>query len=108
MSEQLTFFQPDTKRFTTIQEQFGEFHRLNPSIYNRLVSESRKLLGRGHKKIGMKMLFEVLRWLHYTQTEDPSSDFKLNNNYHSRYARLIMDCEPDLKGVFELRELKSP
>ena len=34
-------------------------------------------------------------------------DFKLNNNYVSRYARLIMAQEADLEGVFETRERKG-
>jgi hypothetical protein len=34
-------------------------------------------------------------------------DFKLNNNYHSRYARLIMEREPGLDGFFETRGLRS-
>jgi len=109
--EQLEIFeelkQPDTKQFNTIQEQFEEFHRLNPSVYRRLAAMARQLLARGRKKIGIAMLFEVLRWQYYVNTNDPSSEWKLNNNYRSRYARL-MAKEPEFSEVFEVRELKAP
>jgi len=51
----------------------------------------------------MKMLFEVIRWQHYMTTNDPSSEYKLNNNYTAFYARLLMKHTPELDGVFELR-----
>ena len=110
-AQQLEIFeelkQPDAKQFRTIQEQFEEFHRLNPFVYRRLAAMARQLLAKGRKKIGIGMLFEVLRWNYYSNTKDPSSEWKLNNNYCSRYARL-MAAEAEFKDAFELRELKSP
>jgi hypothetical protein len=53
------------------------------------------------------MLYEVLRWQYFMTTTDPASDFKLNNNYRSRYARLIMVQEIELVDAFEIRELKA-
>ena len=38
---------------------------------------------------------------------DPGSDFKLNDHYHSRYARLVMAKEADLREMFDVRELRS-
>jgi hypothetical protein len=64
-----------------------------------------ELVAAGRKRLSIKMLFEVLRWEHLLTTTDP--DFKMNNNYHSRYARLLMDRNPTLRGVFETRELHS-
>ena len=51
------------------------------------------------------MLFEVLRWNQFVETDDP--DFKLNNIYTSRYARLIMEAEHGLAGIFDTRDLRS-
>jgi hypothetical protein len=48
---------------------------------------------------------EVVRFHRALETTDP--DFKLNNNYSSRYARILMDEEPELAGFFQTRELKS-
>jgi hypothetical protein len=96
------------RRRGTIQAEFEQFHNLNPWVYRALVSIAKDLVDRGHTRIGIGMLFEVLRWHYVRATTDPVSDFKLNNNYRSRYARRIMDHEPGLAGVFEVRELKSP
>lgn len=96
-------FEPSTP---TIGDAFEAFHTANPWVYDALVTLARDLRARGHERVGMKMLFEVLRWNWMLTTSSPDG-FKLNNNMTSRYARLIMDNEPDLAGVFELRELKA-
>ena len=91
----------------SIDAAFVAFHETNPWVYSALVRLARDMQQRGRDRIGIGMLFEVLRWQHALATVDQSSDFKLNNNYRSRYARLIMDTEPDLEGVFQLRQLTS-
>lgn len=87
-----------------IEEAFWQFHAANPHVYDRLVKLARDLHERGRDRIGAKMLFEVLRW-HHMSTVGDADGFKLNNNYHALYARLIMHREPDLDGIFELRKL---
>ena len=72
-------------------------------MYEGLVRLARELTAQGRARVGIKMLFEVLRWQHALRTT--GDEFKLNNNYHSHYARLIMSQEPDLDGVFETRRL---
>jgi hypothetical protein len=91
----------------TLDQQFTAFHRLNPWVYDTLVTLARDLVDHGQPRIGIGMLFEVMRWHWFMTTIDPVSEFKLNNNYRSRYARLIMDQEPDLFDVFEVRALRS-
>jgi hypothetical protein len=97
----------DVGEATTLQEKFEVFHTKNPWVYMVLVKLARDLMARGRRRIGIGMLFEVLRWQYQMATVDPASDFKLNNNYRSRYARLIMENEPDLADAFEVRELKA-
>lgn len=87
----------------SIEANFLAFHEANPWVYDALV---RLALDMDRRPIGIGMLWEVLRWQHLRATTgDP---FKLNNNYRSRYARLIMEQEPDLEGVFLTRELTTP
>lgn len=88
-----------------LDEKFNKFHQENPRVYVELVGLARQAHERGRRKIGIKMLFEVVRWNRFITTNDP--DFKLNNNYHSRYARLIMQANPELDGLFNIRELRS-
>lgn len=90
---------------TSIEENFWAFHRANPRVYGALVRLAREARSSGAGKLGMKSLFEVLRWERGVSTRDWSG-FKLNNNYTSYYARLIMHNEPDLRGVFEIRVLR--
>lgn len=91
----------------TLQEQFEQFHADNPWVYDTLVRMTRQMRSRGVGKIGMGQLFEVLRWHHSMTTMDANSEFKLNNNYRSRYSRLIMESETDLLGVYEIRRLRA-
>ena len=88
----------------TIQQKFELFHKNNPEVYTMLVSLALQAKAAGRNKIGIGMLFEVLRWNYIIRT---SEDFKLNNNYRSRYVRLIAQNEPSLGGMFEMRELMA-
>lgn len=103
MSEQLDFFSGDRK---SIQERFEDFHAANPQVYAGLVRLARQAVDRGHQRIGIELLFAVLRWEHM-MTTTRESGFKLNDHFTSRYARLIMEREPDLEGFFETRKLKA-
>ena len=91
----------------SIQMRFEAFHRNNPSVYTQLVRMTRDLVTRGRQRVGIGMLWEVLRWQVVMGTFDPGSEFKLNDHYRSRYARLIMEQEVDLTGIFETRGLRS-
>ncbi len=92
----------------SIEAQFEAFHTRHPEVYASLVTLAYQARGRD-RRIGIGMLFEVLRW-EWTLAglPDDAEEFKLNNNYRSRYARLIMADHPQLDGLFELRELKTP
>jgi hypothetical protein len=88
----------------TIDERFAAFHAANPHVYRNLVTLARDLHQDG-RRVGMKMLFEVLRWQHLRTTGDQG--FTLNNDFSSRYARLIAEREADLADAFELRVLRA-
>ncbi len=89
-----------------LQEQFEEYHGLHPEVFGHLVALARKMRDRGFRHYSVKTLWEVLRW--HFDIEKGDNDFKLNNNFHSRYARKIMADFPDeFAGFFELRDLRS-
>jgi len=93
------------ERKLSIEERFRAFHRANPAVYGELVRLARRAKAAGKKRVGMKQLFEIIRWNHEVETR--GEDLKLNNSYSSRYARLIERQEGDLKGLFETRTLKA-
>lgn len=92
------------KHFASIQEQFELFHAQHPWIYRMIVERARLVKSRGRKHYGIKTIWELLRWHVDTETAE---EFKLNDHYTSRYARLIMQHEPDLAGFFNTRNLRS-
>jgi hypothetical protein len=93
----------------TIQQQFQRFHLAHAEVYDGLLKLTRQAASAGRTRIGIAMLFEVLRWQWIIAgLPDEDEAWKLNNNYKSRYARLIMRRNPDLDGMFELRVLTAP
>ena len=85
----------------TLEQRFNAFHQANPHVYANLRCLALDAKRKG-RQVGIKMLYEVLRWQYAMQTTD-DSDFKLNNSYTSFYARLLMEREPELQGYFETR-----
>ncbi len=88
-----------------IEERFHQFHAANPQVYRALRSLALPLAHAGRKRIGVKMLWETLRYSYSIVTD--GSDYKLDNSYTSRYARLLMDQEPELRGLIETRVLRA-
>lgn len=90
----------------SLDARFRAFHDEHPDVYEALVRLARQAKSAGRKRIGMKLLAEVVRWERITSGKDDEG-WKLNNSYVSRYARLIAEREPDLASLFEMRELRS-
>lgn len=90
----------------SIQARFRRFHAANPHVYSGLVRLARQAKRQGVQTYGLAALYEVLRWNRFLETKGEEK-LKLSNDFRSRYARLIMDQEPDLQGFFAVRELTS-
>lgn len=86
-----------------IDADWVTFHHANPHVYAELVRLARGANIRG-QKLGIGCLWETLR---YSLTVDSDEPVKLNNNFRSRYSRLIMANEGDLAGYFDTRTLRS-
>lgn len=106
MNAQPLLFDAGLNRKLTLQERFEEFHRANPRVYRLLVQYARRAREKGFKTYGIGALYEIIRWEAQVPIA-PQDEFKLNNVFRSRYARLIMERETDLAGFFNVRELKS-
>ena len=102
--EVASFVDIEVSKDATIKERFDAFHKANPRVYQELKRLAFILVNRGHKRIGMQMLFEQMRWQWYERTID-TSGFKLNNDYAAYYSRLLMEQEPELAGVFTTRSV---
>lgn len=109
MTEQIDMSFDDEAKPGKLEKKFLEFHRENPKVYAILVRLARQYHAKhGNKGIlGIGMLYEVARW--ETVMETTSTDgFKLCNNHRAFYARLIMQTEKDLEGVFRTKEQSIP
>lgn len=87
------------------ETRFAEYHQANPHVYDALRRFALEARRAGRTRIGIKALFERVRW--YTAVEARDDTFKLNNNHHAAYARLLMAHEPELQGFFETRQSRS-
>jgi hypothetical protein len=90
----------------TIQERFDKFHAAHPDVYDMLVQYARMIKTKGFDNFGIAAIWERLRWFYYIE-QNAGEKFKMSNDYRSRYARLIMQQEPDLRNFFKLRELTA-
>lgn len=113
MAEQMQLRPEPTIRISTmprrnesLRRRFWTFHADHPQVYETLVRLAREAQAAGKTRVGIRMLWEVMRWEMFLQTTDPDG-FSLNNNLTSRYVRLIVSQEPDLAELFEVRRLRS-
>lgn len=95
-----------TSRKGGLEEDFSRFHAANPHVYQALRQVALHAARRG-RKVGIKAIYERVRWEYQVETSRQEDAYKLNNNYTSRYARLLMENEPDLAGFFETRRLHT-
>jgi hypothetical protein len=100
--------QATAERARSIEEAFWTFHDRHPEVYAAVVRLCREWRARGAERWSIEGAFAVLRWQRrLSGLPDPREAYKLNDHYTSRYARLVMEQEPDLAGIFETRELHS-
>lgn len=91
-----------------IQERFEAYHHDHPEVYDTLVWLTRYHLKHGLTHVSMDYLYHLVRWRAWLKIRGRVDRMlKLNDHFTSRYARLIEQQEPDLRGVFECRDLRA-
>ena len=88
----------------TIQARFERFHAEHPEVFARLEKMAGDWFDRGHPAVSIGMLWEAMRWLDGTHTDDP---LRLNDHYRSRYVRLLVEQHPEWESRFRVRELRA-
>ena len=89
---------------TPLSSAFLEYHKKNPWVYEQLRAMALEAKAEGYKNYGIASLIEVLRWHSRKVTADNNKPFKIPNAHRTFYARLLMDCEPCLRGFFKTTE----
>ena len=84
-----------------IVKAFWKYHRTNPHIFPLVKKYADQLRAAGRKNYAIVAVFERIRW--HLNVETQGDDFKLNNNYRSCYARLLVHSHPEFDGFFRTR-----
>lgn len=100
MSHQVT-----PERGRTFAEMFEKYHEDHPEVYDFFVESLRRW--KKHSLVGDKCSMAMLiGHFRFTRPDKISDElgFKFNDHVGPFYARLIMREEPDLHGVFTVRQ----
>ena len=97
-------WQTTTGKFETIDDKFRAFHDANPWVADELEKLADVEYRHGDGRIGIKYLIEVLRWNYRRATT--GQPFRIDNDFTSRYARLLVDRRPEFANLFETRTLR--
>ena len=82
---------------------FEKFMAENPHVYGELVSRTRTAKERSPVPIGMRCIWEAVRYDWSVNIRHDQDAPRLNDWLAPFFARLIMEREPDLAGYFETR-----
>lgn len=82
-----------------IVEKFFKYHNENPHVYGLVKRFAYEAKNSGRTRFGIKMIWERMRWYMTIETNDDK--FKLCNDYHSCYARLLMTDDPSFEKFFQ-------
>jgi hypothetical protein len=88
-----------------MEDKFWEFHLAHPEVYDTLVYFARQWRDRrGSESVcGIGALYERARWEMWFQSLAEAPPPRLSNNHRAFYARLIMERNPELDGIFRLK-----
>ena len=83
-----------------------EFRAQNPHVWAAFVELTVEMLAVGHRKLGVELIFNVIRWKTMLKSVDDTG-FKLNSNYKTEFSRMFMAEYPQYGAVFNTREEKG-
>lgn len=90
---------------SAIDAAFREFDAQHPEVFDLFADYARRAKQAGHDHYSADAILHRIRWFHHI--DRGNREFKLNNNFTSRYARKLIEHDPEFAGFFELRVLKS-
>ena len=90
----------------SLESKFWTYHKANPQVFNLFKHFANEARSKGYAQYSAKAIFERVRWEVSVNTNDPEK-FKMNNNYTSRYARLLITSDPSFADFFRNREMKT-
>lgn len=95
---------PTKETRPSIEERYTAFVAANPAVFAEALRLACARLDRGETYISVKALYEELRVSLSTTRE---GGYRLNNDFTAPLARALLDAEPRLLGVIELRRRRT-
>ena len=89
------------RRQKSIDERFAKFDARNPQVWQAFVKHTLRLIARGRVRYSADAILHVIRYDHDVSTS--GDDWKINNNFSSRYARKFARHHPEHAEFFEQR-----
>jgi hypothetical protein len=86
----------------TLTDRFLAFDAEHPYVYRALERLTADRLAASATRVGLKALFEDLRW------QLPAGVRGLNNSFTALYARKLIEDHPDWASASELRRRRTP
>lgn len=101
--------QLDLNYQSPIDYHFQKFHESHPEVYELIKKLAYDVLRSGVKRYGIRDILGHIRWhFNFDKPQDFSGEqFKINNNYMSRYVRLLVKEFPVFETMFSTRMLRS-
>lgn len=87
-----------------IVRKFSKYHVENPRVFELFKKYSYQLKNSGVKHYGVGAIMERIRW--HIAVETTGDEFKINNNYRSCYARLLITKDPWFETFFKTRRTR--
>lgn len=88
----------------TIQQRWDAWSAANPWVIAELERLVSRWLAAGHERVGIKQMWEVIRYEYGATTGDT---FRANNSFTSRAARDLIALHPEWAEFIETRELRA-
>jgi len=85
-------------------KSFSNYDSEHPEIWELYKAIAFELIQSGRRKIGSKLIFEIIRWHHFVKSNEP---FKVSNNYTAHYARKFVNHFPQYAGLFNFKPLRT-
>jgi len=90
----------------TLEERFRLWVFANDHVIELFLKFAREARAAGKSRIGIGAIAERVRWEVYIYRKE-ADPWKINNSYRSRIARLLVQRDPSLDGLFEFRKLRT-
>ncbi len=84
-------------------KSFKIYNQENPQIYQEFKKIAFQFINRGYKRIGSKMICEIIRYHSMIQGDGV---YRVNNVYTADYAREFEKDYPEHFGIFSKRQCR--